>query len=62
LIVADRSNQRHVTLEYTSPEMLRHVMPSDWDDYTVDMKLLKHYQSITGVLIWTVSTLRFDVA
>jgi hypothetical protein len=31
-------------------------------DYTLDMKLLKHYQSIIGVLIWTVSTLRFDVA
>jgi hypothetical protein len=39
-----------------------HVMPSDWDDYTLDIKLLKHYQSIIGVLIWTVSTLRFDVA
>ena len=34
-----------------------HVMPSDWDDYTLDIKLLKHYQSIVGVLIWTVSTL-----
>ena len=39
-----------------------HVTPSDWDDYTLDVKLLKHYQSIIGVLIWTVSTLRFDVA
>ena len=39
-----------------------HVMPSDWDDYTLDIKLLKHYQSIIGVLLWTVSTLRFDVA
>ena len=39
-----------------------HVMPTDWDDYTLDTKLLKHYQSIIGVLIWTVSTLRFDVA
>ena len=38
-----------------------HVMPTDWDDYTLDTKLLKHYQSIIGVLIWTVSTLRFDV-
>ncbi len=28
-----------------------HVMPSDWDDYTLDIKLLKHYQSIIGVLI-----------
>jgi hypothetical protein len=28
-----------------------HVMPTDWDDYTLDMKLLKHYQSIIGVLI-----------
>jgi hypothetical protein len=39
-------------------------MPSDWDDYTLDIKLLKHYQSINGVLrdIWTVSTLRVDVA
>ncbi len=27
------------------------VMPSDWDDYTLDIKLLKHYQSIIGVLI-----------
>jgi hypothetical protein len=35
-------------------------MPSDWDDYTLDIRLLKHYQSIIGVLIWT--TLRFDVA
>jgi hypothetical protein len=26
-------------------------------DYTLDMKILKHYQSIIGVLIWTVSTL-----
>ena len=25
------------------------------------MKVLKDYQSIIGVLIWTVSTLRFDV-
>jgi hypothetical protein len=32
-------------------------MSSDWDDYTLDIKLLKHYQSITGVL-----KLRFDVA
>jgi hypothetical protein len=39
-----------------------HVIPTDWDDYTLDMKVLKHYQSIIGVLIWTVSTLRFDVA
>jgi hypothetical protein len=39
-----------------------HVMPTDWDDYTLDMKLLKHCQRIIGVLIWTVSTLRFDVA
>ena len=41
-----------------------HVMPSDWDDYTLDINLLKHYQSINGVLrdIWTVSTLRVDVA
>ena len=39
-----------------------HVMSTDWDDYTLDMNLLKHYQSIIGVLIWTVSTLRFDVA
>ena len=38
-----------------------HVMLSDWDDYTLDIKLLKHYQSIIRVLIWTVSTLRFDV-
>jgi hypothetical protein len=38
-----------------------HVIPTDWDDYTLDMKLLKHYQSIIGVLIWTVSTLLFDV-
>jgi hypothetical protein len=30
-----------------------HVMPSDWDDYTLDIKLLKHYQSIIRVLIWT---------
>ena len=37
-------------------------MPSDRDDYTLDIKLLKHYQNIIGVLIWTVSTLRFDVA
>ena len=37
-------------------------MSSDWDDYTLDIKLLKHYQSIIGVLIWTVSTLLFDVA
>ena len=34
----------------------------DWDGYTPDIKLLKHYQSIIGVIIWTVSTLRFDVA
>jgi hypothetical protein len=34
-----------------------HVMSSDWDDYTLDIKLLKHYQSIIGV-----SNLRFDVA
>jgi len=27
-------------------------MPSDWDDYTLDIKLLKHYQIIIGVLIW----------
>jgi hypothetical protein len=39
-----------------------HVMSSDWDDYTLDMKLLKHDLCIIGVLIWTVSTLRFDVA
>jgi hypothetical protein len=39
-----------------------HVMNTDWDDYTLDMKLFKHYQSIIGVLIWTVSTLWFDVA
>jgi hypothetical protein len=39
-----------------------HVMPTDWDDYTLDTKLLEHYQSNIGVLIWTVSTLRFDVA
>ena len=39
-----------------------HVMPSDWDVYTLHIKLLKHYQIIIGVLIWTVSTLRFDVA
>jgi len=39
-----------------------HVIPSHWDDYTLDMKILKHYQSIIGLLIWTVSTLRFDVA
>ena len=38
------------------------VMSSDWDDYTLDINLLKHCQSIIGVLIWTVSTLRFDVA
>jgi hypothetical protein len=38
------------------------VIPSHWDDYTLDMKILKHYQSIIGLLIWTVSTLRFDVA
>ncbi len=37
------------------------VTPSDWDDYTLEIKLLKHYQNILGVLIWTVSTLRFDV-
>jgi hypothetical protein len=37
-------------------------MPSDWDDYTLDIKLLKHYQSIMGVHIRTVSTLRLDVA
>ena len=37
-------------------------MSSDWDDYTLDIKLLKHYQSIIGALIWTVSTLRFDMA
>jgi hypothetical protein len=37
------------------------VMPSDWDDYTLDIKLLKHYQSIMGVRIRTVSTLRLDV-
>ena len=36
-------------------------MPSDWDDYTLDIKLLKHYQSIMGVRIRTVSTLRLDV-
>jgi hypothetical protein len=36
-------------------------MSSDWDDYTLDIPLLKHYQSIIGVLIWTVSTLKFDV-
>jgi hypothetical protein len=23
-----------------------HVMPSDWDDYTLDIKLIKHYQNI----------------
>ena len=37
-------------------------MTSDWDDYTLDIKVLKHYQSIMGVRIRTVSTLRFDVA
>ncbi len=37
-------------------------MSSDWDDYTLDIKLLNHYQSIIGVMIWTVSTSRFDVA
>jgi hypothetical protein len=37
-----------------------HVMSSDWDDYALDIKLLKRYQSIIGVLIWT--TLSFDVA
>ena len=31
-----------------------HVMTSDWDDYTLHIDLLKHYQSIIGVLIWTV--------
>ena len=36
-------------------------MPSDWDHYTLDIKLLKQHQSIMGVLIWTVSTFRFDV-
>ena len=39
-----------------------HVILSDCDDYTLDTKLLKYYQGIIGVLIWTVSTLRFDVA
>ena len=39
-----------------------HVMSSDWDDYTLDIKLLKHYQNIIGVLIWTVSTLRFHIS
>ncbi len=29
------------------------VVSSDWDGYTLDIKLLKHYQSIIGVLIWT---------
>jgi hypothetical protein len=38
-----------------------YVIPTDWDDYTLDMNLFKHYRSIIGVLIWTVSTLRFDV-
>ena len=37
-------------------------MSSDWYDYTLDIKLLKHWQNIIGVLVWTVSTLRFDVA
>jgi hypothetical protein len=37
-------------------------MSTNWDDYTLNMKLLKHYQSIIGVFIWTVSTLWFDVA
>ncbi len=32
-------------------------MSSDWDDYTLHIKLRKHYQSIIGV-----STLRFEVA
>jgi hypothetical protein len=43
-------------------------MPTDWHgipsargDYTLDIKILKHYQSIIGVLIWTVPTWRFDV-
>ena len=37
-------------------------MPSGWDDYTLDIKLLQHYLSIMGVYIRTVSTLRFDVS
>ncbi len=31
-------------------------MTSDWDDYTLHIKLLKHYQSIIGVLIVHVNT------
>jgi hypothetical protein len=46
----------HVTLGFTSPEMLNipmptdwHVMPSDWDDYTLDIKVLKHNQIIMSI-------------
>jgi hypothetical protein len=59
----EKFDQNHLPISPTIPMPTDwHVMPTDWDDYTLDIKLLKHYQSIIGVIIWTVSTLRFDVA
>ena len=35
---------------------------TDWDNYEVDKDLLKHYQSIMGMLIWISQTVRWDIA
>jgi hypothetical protein len=34
---------------------------TDWDNYEVDKDLLKHYQSIMGMLIWISQTVRWDI-
>ena len=35
---------------------------TDWDNYEVDNDLLKHYQSVMGMLIWISQTVRWDIA
>jgi hypothetical protein len=35
---------------------------TDWDNYEVDKDLLKHYQSVMGMLIWISQIVRWDIA
>jgi len=56
--VKEKFDQYPLPISPTIPmQTYWYVMSSDWDDYNLDIKLLKHYQSIIGL-----SKLRFDVA